>query len=701
MAGRRRSIHAKIFAIILVPVTALVAVWAYGSAITVQGGLELLEIRTVYDNVVIPTQRVIDELQTERTLSAGYLGSRAAPPTGLQDQRQRTDAAVALLGQVSVQARDATPDAMWGRLQELVTLARGLGSVRKQVDERVLSSAEVVEHYSSITEVGFQVYDRLMIAADLDIIQQVKAVILISRARETMSQQAALLAGSLAFGRMTKAEYDAYGRMAGKRKLLYELGVGQLDADLAAPFLTLNSSATYRTFSAMEHEVTDIAAPNRALIPGALRWRAASEEMTVSLGGLLSEASQEIADRALPLAQTALWRIAIAAGVGLLVVAFSVFYSIRFGRRLTAELVGLERAAIELADRRLPSVVTRLRRGEGVDVSAETPPVTIPGSTVEVEHVADAFTSVQRTAIEAAVDQARMREGVNKVFLNLARRNQSLLHRQLSMLDQLEQQVVDPDVLDRLFGIDHLTTRMRRHAEGLIILSGAAPSRGWRSPVALFDVVRAAVEQVEDYLRVDVTVPHGPALLGPAATDMIHLVAELVENATIFSPPHTQVYVRGEVAAKGFALEIEDRGLGIGADEMARLNAKLADPPEFDLADSGRLGLFVVGRLARRHGVRVSLRTSPYGGTSAVVLVPADLMAESGTPEVEGGIPAHTVEGSGSEHAVEGRVPAQGPSTAGPALTRTPPPNGLPRRVRQASLAPQLRLGPERRQEES
>ncbi|MFF4774484.1 nitrate- and nitrite sensing domain-containing protein [Microtetraspora fusca] len=634
MARRRRSVRAKIFAIILVPVTALVAVWAYGSVITVQNGTELLKIRTVYDDVVVPTQGVIDALQAERALSAWYLGSKAmvASPE-LRSQRQKTDKAVADLEQASTQARDDTPDEMWGRLRELVTYARGLDGVRRQVDQRQLTAMEAVEHYSSVAEVGFQVYDRLMIADDLDIIQQVKAVILVSRAREVMSQQSAVVTGALAASRMTKAEYDAFGKMTGKRKLLYELGVGQLDAELAAPYLTLNASATYRAFSSMETEVTDSVTPGRALGPGALPWRTAGEAMTVALGGLIGEASQTIADRAVPLAEKALWRMGIAAGAGLLIVAFSVLYSIRFGRRLTAEMVGLEQAAIELADRRLPAVVGRLRRGEDVDVAAETPPVTIPGTTAEVDHVANAFTSVQRTAIEAAVDQARMRDGVSKVFLNLARRNQSLLHRQIAMLDRLERQVTDPDVLDKLFGVDHLTTRMRRHAEGLIILSGAAPGRGWRTPVALYDVVRAATEQVEDYLRVEIEVPHGPALLGPAVTDMIHLVAELVENATIFSPPHTQVLVHGEVAARGFALEIEDRGLGIGADEMAQMNARLAEPPEFDLADSERLGLFVVGRLARRHGVRVSLRASAYGGTSAIVLIPANLMADDATPE--------------------------------------------------------------------
>src|SRR5690606_27760775 len=169
---------------------------------------------------------------------------------------------------------------------------------------------------------------------------------------------------------------------------------------------------------------------------------------------------------------------------------------------------------------------------------------------------------------------------------------------------------------------------MRRHAEGLIILSGAVPARGWRNPVSLFDVIRAAVEEVEDYLRVSVDIQQTPSLAGNVGTDVIHLLAELVENATIFSPPNTQVHIRGESVARGYAVEIEDRGLGMSAEEYAQINEKLANPPEFNLADSDRLGLFVVGRLAARHGIQVSLRPSPYGGTTAIVLIPSQLVVE-------------------------------------------------------------------------
>ena len=239
---------------------------------------------------------------------------------------------------------------------------------------------------------------------------------------------------------------------------------------------------------------------------------------------------------------------------------------------------------------------------------------------------------MQRTAVEAAVGQATLRKGIAQVFLNLAWRNQVLLQRQLTLLDTMERRVEEPDILEDLFKLDHLTTRMRRHAENLIILSDAAPARRWRDPVPLYDLVRSAVLEVEDYTRVTVApMPDAPMLVGSAVTDVIHLIAELVENATVFSPPDTTVTVRSTKAANGFALEIEDRGLGLNPAMLEELNARLADPPEFDLADSDRLGLFVVARLAVRHNIKITLRRSPYDGTTAIVLLPTTLLA---TPEM-------------------------------------------------------------------
>ena len=274
----------------------------------------------------------------------------------------------------------------------------------------------------------------------------------------------------------------------------------------------------------------------------------------------------------------------------------------------------------------------RLAAGEEVDIETEAPRLEYPQD--EAGQVGQAVNTLQRAAVEAAVKQAGMRRGVSEVFVNLARRNQVLLHRQLTLLDHMERRTEDSDELADLFRLDHLTTRMRRHAEGLVILSGAAPSRQWRKPVQLMDVVRAAVAEVEDYERIEVRRLPRLAVDGGAVADLTHLIAELLENATVFSPPHTAVQVLGERVTNGFTLEIHDRGLGMPSDTLVEANLRLSETPEFELSDTDRLGLFVVSRLAQRQDVRVSLQPSPYGGTTAVVLIPGAILTEtSGTDD--------------------------------------------------------------------
>ena len=255
----------------------------------------------------------------------------------------------------------------------------------------------------------------------------------------------------------------------------------------------------------------------------------------------------------------------------------SVFLLVWFGRKVTGDLTRLHTSVRGMAEERLPRVVDRLRRGEDVDVAAESPP---PGTSGirEISQIAGSFGIVQEAAVAAAVDQARLRKGVNQVFLNISMRNQSLLHRQLGMLDSMERRTSEPGALADLFRLDHLTTRMRRHAEGLIILSGSTPGRGWREPVPVLDVLRAAVAEVEDYVRVDVLSESGDLVAGNAVNDVIHLVAELVENATVFSPPNTRIEVRADRAGTGLVAEIEDRGLGLSQEELADINRPAGEP---------------------------------------------------------------------------------------------------------------------------
>jgi signal transduction histidine kinase len=381
--------------------------------------------------------------------------------------------------------------------------------------------------------------------------------------------------------------------------------------------------------------------------------------------------------------------------------------------------VSLRNDALGIARRKLPAAMRKLRAGEEIDIQAEAPAG--PPAEDETGQVAEALTTVHRAALSAAVERAELASGISGVFVNLARRSQVLVHRQLSLLDSMERRSDDPNELSDLFRLDHLTTRMRRHAESLIILSGAAPGRAWRMPVSLTNVVRAAVSEVEDYARVEVRQLPEAYVIGAAVADLTHLLAELVENAAQFSPPHTRVRVTGEPVGNGYVLEVEDRGLGMGAETLGEANRRIEQSEALDLFDSDRLGLFVVSRLASRHDIKVHLRTSPYGGTTAVVLLPTVLL-HNGTAER----PAQEAEARPQEERAYARVPDAPPppsavtAQAGRAAlaatapapsppSHEPPPPGvttlrlhrppsdsessedLPRRVRQASLAPQLR----------
>lgn len=232
---------------------------------------------------------------------------------------------------------------------------------------------------------------------------------------------------------------------------------------------------------------------------------------------------------------------------------------------------------------------------------------------------------MQRAALRAVAGRAAVLTGVSGVYVSLARRSQVLLHRQLELLDAMERRTENPTDLEDLFRLDHLTTRMRRHAESLLILSGSAPGRAWRNPVPLIDAVRAGIAETADIDRVQLHAIPDLLLVGTAVADLIHLVAELAENAAAFSPPHTPVVVRGEEVGAGAVLEIEDRGLGMGDEALAAANEKIR-ATDIDLLDSRKLGLFVVNRLAERQQVTVTLRRSVYGGVTAVVFVPQQLL---------------------------------------------------------------------------
>ncbi|HLJ98613.1 MAG TPA: ATP-binding protein [Streptosporangiaceae bacterium] len=410
----------------------------------------------------------------------------------------------------------------------------------------------------------------------------------------------------------------------------------------------------------------------------------------LTAGALTGELDKLRWPRSISSSHRLLIEAAVVAGLGLVIILVVVLLLRSFAKRLSRELSGLA-AAARLADERLPAIVERLRSGELSAGNATLPPLPAT-NTSEVAAAAAAVASMHHAALTATTAEAGLRNGLRRILVSLAKRNQALLHRQLRIIDELEQQAASPAALADLFTLDHLTTRMRRNAESLTILSGAVPGRSWSGPVPVVDVLRAAAAEVEDYTRVTIISDSDDSVAASAVTDLIHLMAELIENATLFSPSSTRVEVRADRVANGFAIEVEDRGLGIPPDQLREVNERLADPPELDHADPDQLGLFVAGTLAARYGALISLCPSPYRGIKAVVLLPDSIMvaaADTSDPVsvatgLAGGAARLNLQAPGVlslTGALTG-APSAAPAGDGPAQPAVTTLNGLPRRTR-------------------
>ncbi len=391
--------------------------------------------------------------------------------------------------------------------------------------------------------------------------------------------------------------------------------------------------------------------------------------------GLVVTFADRTVARVQPIAIWIIVRLLLAAGLGLVAVVASIRFTIRGLRQLQSQLAELRAAALDLAHKRLPRVVDLLRRGEDVDISLLAPPLAF--GTDDIGQVGRAFNAVQMTAIQATVDQAELKRGVRDIFLSLAHRIQALVHRQLKLIDSMERQASTDGELASLYDIDHLATRMRRNAENLIVLAGMPPGRTWRMPISMVDVMRAALAEVEEYQRVKLRAADAATLSGRAVGDIIHLLAELMENAVSYSPPQASVYVTGIAVHDGYLVEIEDHGLGMTEADLMAANARIADPPEFQLTSNARLGFFVVGRLAQRYGIRVVLRPSMSHGITAAVVIPNSVLGEDDTDDL-----AYLPDA------------VQTVATVGVAATPVAPaeprytPSGLPQRVRRPVAAP-------------
>ena len=315
----------------------------------------------------------------------------------------------------------------------------------------------------------------------------------------------------------------------------------------------------------------------------------------------------------------------------ILVLALALLFTVALGRSMTRPLHRLRTGALEVAGERLPETV-RLMSGGGSEAPLEVAPIDVD-STDEIGEVARAFDQVHREAVRLASNEAALRGNINAMFVNLSRRSQTLVERQIHLIDDLEQGEQDSERLANLFQMDHLATRMRRNSENLLVLAGHELSKRWSEPVVLVNVLRAAVSEIEHYERVIPDIQPGISVRGQAVNDVVHLLSELAENATTFSPAETIVHVSGySLNSGGVLLDITDQGVGMGAEEMAHANWRLDNPPVVDVAVSRRMGLFVVARLAARHGIHVRLRPASKGGLTALVWLPDEVITRQGSP---------------------------------------------------------------------
>ncbi|WP_223735675.1 sensor histidine kinase [Streptomyces purpurogeneiscleroticus] len=690
---------ARIACLLAVPVVALLVLWGSATVTAVQDAVAARQAQRIEDEVRAPVYEVVRALQEERRATVGYLADPTrARKEALEARSRETEQAATRLrqdGRRTVAETGQLPARTADRLTDLTTALDALPEQRRLTTERSLTWQQAYGPYTAAIASAFTFSGALSGPTE-----GTRLVGELGRARELLAQEDAVLTAADLTGTLDKDRQRSFSSIVAARRLMERIATEDLPAPVDATWRTPATGRAHANVRAMENAVS-AAAPGRdaaQAAPGA-RWRTSYEDLRRELHGIEKEIAADAVRRPGPVVYGVSPSTAAAVGIGFVALVLSSVVAVRIGRGLARELTALRDDALGIARRELPEALRAARAGR----QANTP--TAPGTPLaadEITQVRAALDGVHRAALDATVERAGPADGISGVCVNLARRSQVLLHRQLALLDSMERRSQDPAELGDLFRLDHLTTRMRRHAESLLILSGAAPGRAWRSPVPLTDVVRAAVSEIEDYARIEVRrLPTG-AIPGGAVAELTHLLAELIENAAQFSPPHTKVRVQGEQVGTGHVLEIEDRGLGM--DEAARdeANRRIEEAASLDPFDGDRLGLIVVSRLAARHGVRVVLRASPYGGTTAVVLLPNTLVHEA-TPPVRSAptgppqdaplerVRAHLERRTG--RAVE--PPADAAMTAvSDGAAPSDGTDGLPRRIRQRSLAVQLRQPP-------
>ncbi|MFI7616978.1 nitrate- and nitrite sensing domain-containing protein [Nonomuraea terrae] len=613
------------------------------------------------------------DLGLERDLAGRFVVSdrRPAEKEKLASQQGVVDASVARTLDAARAAEPALTDLGRRILDRIEVRLSQLKSLRLTVDGSQLPPLPTVEKYSEVIADMLQLYDELAQGStDEQINATAAALRSIARAEEEASKQRALLTIALVRGTFEQPEFDAFldarARRESERTAFNAVATAPQRQfhDNTVASQKIGRAEFYISRAVMLHNNgQSLRRLDNATARDADRWFESITDTVDKLHQVQKALSDQVATRSADVASGDRQLAAVNIGVVVLLLLLVLAITALMASSLVRPLRRLRGDALKIAGQTLPDLVRQLRTTDVSPEQLQVPPIDV-NSRDEIGEVARAFDEVHREAVRLAGEESRLRSNVNAMFVNLSRRSQTLVERQITLIDGLEQGEQDEQRLANLFKLDHLATRMRRNSENLLVLAGQEPPRRWSQPVKLVDVARASLSEVENYERVVLEVPEGVSIAGQAVNDVIHLLAEVVENALSFSPRETRVPVSGSrIDGGGIMLSITDAGIGMTQEELAQANERLAGSAAVDVSVSRRMGLFVVARLAHRHGIRVQLRPHGSGGLTAMVLIPESLLGTQA--------PSFAGSGAAGNAMREGAFSAPAPTPA-PAATPWP-----------------------------
>ncbi|SFI41677.1 Signal transduction histidine kinase [Streptosporangium canum] len=655
LALKNWRVRTRLIALIVIPTAAAIVLGGLRVTTSISTAAEYERVRTSAE-LVAELSDLAHNLETERDLSA-RLVAQGRGNTGkarLQEQYRAVD-------QVAKRARDRI-DLIIGsnaaegfgergktELAQMRSRIDELDSVRKTAVGTQLPAQPTIAMYSRTIADLLALHDEIIQGvADQELAGSATAFGALSRAKEQASRERANLAVALADRTFTSEGLNAM--LAARAQRDSELATFRSDASVAQRQLyddTVSSQKKDRAES-MRARALVLAVEGAPLVrvdvsrTGAgdqTTWFDASSDTIERMRVVEKRIADTLITQSRVLQESEQQGALIAGGLSVLLLILVLAITAIMARSLVRPLRTLRTEALSIAGQRLPDTVQSMRES-GEAAAEDVTPIGV-ASDDEIGQVARAFDEVHREAVRLAGQEATLRSNVNAMFVNLSRRSQTLVERQLSLIESLEQGEQDESRLGSLFRLDHLATRMRRNSENLLVLAGQEPARRWSQPIPLIDVVRASLSEVENYERVDLRLSAGVAVVGTSVNDVVHLIAELVENAISFSPRETKVVVSSNrIDGGGVMVSVTDIGIGMTPEELGQANWRLANPPVVDVSVSRRMGLFVVGRLALRHGIRVQLRQQDSGGLTAMVLLPETLLAASGARPAPGGAAA-------------------------------------------------------------